>query len=135
VIKIKALHSFLVGLDLFAAEQMDSCVDMLTITPACRPHVVAGQLVAAEMDYTATFNIARYPHSEVPPELLFAQMSVWALQNDPNRLEPLFFEINIDVLDTQTADIEFAIKFNELVLMKEHVGGGIVFKDRAYVLA
>jgi hypothetical protein len=132
--KIKALHEFLVGLDLFAAEQMDSFVDQLTISPACRQCATPGQLVVAEQDYTATFYIERYPHALHPAEYLVAQLSVWLLQHDPERLDKKQIAVTVEVLDSSTASIEFSIEFNELVYAQAQANGGIVFNNIAYAL-
>jgi len=132
--KIKDLHTFIINLNLFAAEQMESVVDDLTVIPACRPNDNAGELVIAEKDYTATFFIERYPHGQVSEDQLLAQVSAWLVQNDADRTIPFDFSLNIEVMDAQIADLEFGIPFNELIIAQEDVAGDIIVDGVRYAL-
>lgn len=134
MIKIKMLHSFILDLNLFAAAQMDSEVDDLVITPSCRPHPTAGQIIVAEKDYTATFYIERYPHKAVSEDALLAQVSAWLVENDSERTQPIEFPIIVEVLDTSTANIEFGIAFNEHIMAVQDVNGDIEVKGVRYAL-
>lgn len=131
--KIAALHEFIANLDLFAAEQMDSYVDDLVITPTCYP-TGAGEIVVAEQDYTASFFIERYPHGRTSASVLIAHISAWLLDNDTNRTEGTEFPMILDVLDTETANLEFGIKFNELILARPDAGGTLSLKGVRYAL-
>ena len=131
--KLTALTSFLLNLNLFAAEQMESLVDDLTIVPACRD-AVAGQIVVCEMDYTAAFYIERYPHAAVPAPLLFAQISAWLLQHDTDRHFGFNYPVTVDVLDASTADLEIRIPFHEIVTATQHPSGEILFNSQRYTL-
>lgn len=132
--KIAALHSFIAGLNLVAAEQIDSAVDELTIIPSGRPATIAGQLIIAEKHYTASFFIERYPHGKVSEDQFVAQISAWLLANDTGRLEPVEFEMIVDVLDAQTANLEFGIPFTELVIGIPYANGTIVINGVKYKL-
>ena len=132
--KIAALHSFLAGLNLVAAEQIDSAVDDLTIIPSGRRAATAGQITIAEQHYTASFFIERYPHGQVPAELLFAQISAWLLQNDTGRTEPIEFPVIVDVLDAQTANLEFGIPFTEEITGIPFSSGPVVINSTHYKL-
>ena len=133
MIQLTALTSFLLNLNLFAAEQLESFVDDLTIMPACRS-AVAGQIVLCEMDYTAAFYIERYPHATHRAELLVAQISAWLLQNDSNRHFGFQFPVVVDVLDDSTADLEIRIPFHEVVTATEHPSGELLFNSQRYTL-
>lgn len=133
MIQLTALTSFLLNLNLFAAEQLESFVDDLTILPACRS-AVAGQIVVCEMDYTAAFYIERYPHATHRAELLVAQISAWLLQNDSNRHFGFQFPVVVDVLDDSTADLEIRIPFHEIVTATQHPSGEILFNSQRYTL-
>ena len=133
MIQLTALTSFLLNLNLFAAEQLESFVDDLTILPACRD-AVAGQIVVCEMDYTAAFYIERYPHATHRAELLVAQISAWLLQNDSNRHVGFQFPVVVDVLDDSTADLEIRIPFHETVTATQHPSGEILFNSQRYTL-
>jgi hypothetical protein len=132
--KIKALHAFILGLDLFAAEQMDSYVDDLRIVPAVRPAGTPEKIIITEMRYTATFFIERYPHGQVSPNILFAQISAWLIENDAERTEPIDFPMIVDLLDTETANLEFGIAFEELVIATEDANGSINVRNKKYAL-
>lgn len=129
--KISALTVFLLNLDLFAAENMESFVDDLTVIPAGRPGT-AGQIVVCEMDYTAVFYIERYPHRANPAEILIAQISAWLLQNDQDRTAGYTFPVTVDVLDASTADLELRIPFHEIVTASAQPGGALTFNNLAY---
>ena len=131
--QLTALTSFLLNLNLFAAEQLESFVDDLTIMPACRA-AVAGQIVVCEMDYTAAFYIERYPHATHRAELLVAQISAWLLQNDSNRHGGFQFPVVVDVLDDSTADLEIRIPFHEIVTATQNTSGEILFNSQRYTL-
>jgi len=132
--KIALLHDFIISLNLFAPEQMESVIDDLTVIPACRPNGTAGELVIAEKDYTATFFIERYPHGQVSEDKLLAQISAWLVQNDADRTIPFDFSLNIEVMDTQIADLEFGIPFTELIIAQEDEAGEILFNAVRYTL-
>ena len=132
--KIADLHQFIASLNLVAAEQIDSDVDDLTITPACRETGIIGQLIIAEKDYTATFFIERYPHGRISEDALLAQISVWLIENDTARIEPIHFSLIIQVLDAQTANLEFGIVFNEPIVAVETVDGPLTINNKQYAL-
>lgn len=132
--KIAALHSFIAGLNLGAAEDINSDVDDLTLIPSGRPAAIAGQIIIAEQHYTASFFIERYPHGQVSPQLLFAHISAWLLANDTERTEPVEFTMIIDVLDAQTANLEFGIPFTELITLIPDAAGLISIDGVKYRL-
>jgi hypothetical protein len=113
---------------------MDSYVDDLRIVPAGRPSSVQDQIVIAEERYTATFFIERYPHGRLSPHILFAQISAWLLENDTERTEPIDFPMIVEVLDTETANLEFGILFDELVMAAEDEDGVIHVHGKTYAL-
>ena len=134
MVKHATLVSFLLNLNLFAAEQLDPFVDDMTISPAGRPGTAAGQIVICEMDYTAVLFIERYPHAAQPVPLLLAQISAWLKTNDPDRQQGFQFPINVDVLDDATADLEIRIVFHELVTATTNASGAIMLNGSRYAL-
>jgi hypothetical protein len=132
--KIADLHAFILSLDLFAAEQLDSYIDDLTVTPSWRNGPQPSTKIAAVMDYTATYFIERYPHHAVPAELLIAQISAWLLTHDADNLNPFTYGVNVDVLDASTADLEFGIGFSEDVVVIEDLSGPIEMDGTRYRL-
>jgi len=132
--KIADLHNFIINLNLVAAEQVDSFVDDLVITPALRGTGVAGQLIIAEKDYTAMFYIERYPHGGISEDALLAQISAWVIQNDTERTASIAFPLIVDIHDNNTADLEFGISFNELIIATADVNGTIDVDGTKYAL-
>lgn len=136
--KIKALHQFIVDLNLVAAEQVDSFVDDPKITPCCRPGENPGELIVAEKDYTATFNIERYPQKldgvTEAEDALFAQISTWLIEQDSERLDSAIFDIIVEDLDASTVNLEFGIQFHELIVATEDAGGTIQYNGTQYSL-
>lgn len=121
--KIKALTSFLISLDLVAAENIESFVDDPKIIPSgkCLSH---NSIVLYRQDYTATIYIEDFPHKEHPAELLFGHLCSWLLNND-DRQEIAQPTVNVDVLDNDTANIEISIEFKEDVEAIEDDAGPI----------
>ena len=129
--KIAALCSYLINLNLFAAEQMDSFVDDMTVIPALRPSGVFGQIVVCENDYTAVFFIERYPHKDKPVTQLLAHISQWLMQHDSERLT-YEYPITVFVLDDNTADLEIKISFREKVTATANQNGDLLIKGVRY---
>lgn len=132
--KIADLHAFIMSLNLFAAEQMDSFVDDLKIMPSCKNSEKSGEIILAEMDYTAAFFIERFPHGQVSANELFAQLSAWLIQNDTDRVLPIDVSLSLEIMDAEVADIEFGVQFNEQIIAKEDPQGAINLNGTRYSL-
>ncbi len=130
--KIAELHSYLLTLDLFAAEQLFSEVDDLTITPAYYPD--GDNVIVCEQSYTAMFFIERYAHAKVSADVLFAHISRWLMENDTGSTAPLPFSVIVDVLDHKTANLEFGIPFNENISAVADVEGALLINSVRYAL-
>jgi hypothetical protein len=131
--KIAALCSYLINLNLFAAEQMDSFVDDMEVIPSGRKTTVSGQIVVFETDYNAVFFIERYQHKDKPVTILLAHISAWLRSNDMERLD-FNFPINVEILDDYTADLEIKISFREQTTATEHSNGTLMFNQVRYKL-
>jgi len=130
--KIAELHSYLLTLDLFAAEQMNSEVDDLIITPTYYPD--GANMFVCEQSYTAMFFIERYAHAKVSADVLFAHISRWLMENDTGSTAPLPFGVVVDVLDHNTANLEFGISFNENISAVADVDGPLLINGVRYAL-
>ena len=130
--KHAALVSFVLNLDLFAAEQVESFIDDLTIHPAGRATGTAGKIAVCEMDYTSTINIERYPHKAKPAHWLFGQLSAWLIDNDDDRTEGYEFTVDVEILDDDTADVEIRIEFSEIVTASENPAGALLLTGDRY---
>ncbi len=138
--KIQALHQFILGLNLVAADDVDSYVDKLTLTPSGRPDSVnMTDRVLADTRYTATFYLSGYPFNRHPIERLIAQLSAWLLDYDDERKESAELSITVDVLDehgnvADVANLEFDVVFDERVVITPDDGGDIAFNGMNYSL-
>lgn len=132
--KLSALTTFLLNLNLFAAEQLDAFVDDLNVIPSGRSTATAGQIVACEMDYTAVIYIERYPHAANPAQHLMAQISAWLLDNDGERTTGYQYPINVDILDAATADLEIRIPFHEVVTAHTDIAGAMTLNGTRYTV-
>lgn len=128
--KIKALTAFLIGLDLVAAENIESFVDDPKIIPSGKV-LSHNSIILYRQDYTATIYVEDYPHKEHPAELLFGQVCAWLLNND-ERFDIPSPAVNIDILDNATANIEISIEFKEDVTAIEDEAGPIELEGVRY---
>lgn len=126
--QLAAITEFLVGLDLVAAEQIESWVENPRIVPSATIKSSTGGLVIYQQTYTAVIAIERFPHKTIPVERLFAHVSAWLIDNDnPDRFdhEDARIETDVEIMDDETADIEISIDFIEEVEIFKRPGGPI----------
>lgn len=134
--QLAAITSFLLDLDLVAAEQIESWVENPQMVPAGTVRIATG-IVIYRQTYTAVIAIERFPHKRHPVELLFAHISAWLIDNDGDRFDDEDAKITTDVeiMDDNTADIEISIDFIEEVGMIEDALGTIMLSGKKYKLA
>lgn len=135
MLKLQQITAFLVGLNLVAAENIDSWVENPRIVPRCSI-IDDGQVIVYTQTYDAMISIERYPHTRHPAELLFAQVSVWLIENDEDRFEkelPMPVT-DVDILDSKTADIDIMITFKEDITAVADENGPIVINGQHYRL-
>lgn len=135
--KIKQLHRFLVELDMVRAERIQSFVDEPKFIPSGKivNHGAEPAILLCRQEYTATFNIDEFPHKKHSPLLLFAQVSAWLLENDTERTDIAEPETNVEVIDNNSANVEFSIIFTEDVYGAEDPAGPLQLNGKRYRLA
>lgn len=137
--KIGELVSFLIGLNLVAAEQIASYIETAKLKPSGKVNGILndGACVICRQEYTAIIDIEHYPHATYSPALLFAHISAWLIDNDTDRydLENAKPDIIVDVLDDYTADVAININFVEDVLIEESPLGEILLAGKKWSLA
>lgn len=79
--------------------------------------------------YDAVIQIERYP-GDGPA--LMAVVLGWLEDNDPDRDGVSDPEIDVDVNDLTTADIELSVEFEERIVIIEDPAGGIHFRGRSW---
>jgi hypothetical protein len=134
--QLACITQFIVNLNLVAAEQIDSWVDKLKITLAATSMGVGG-IVLFRQTYSISLFIERYPHKVHPSELLFAHIAAWLMDNDSERFDQkdADIEVELDILDDETADIMVSIDFIEEIGIVEDPGGAILFNGQRWRLA
>jgi hypothetical protein len=134
--KLADITAFLIGLDLVAAEQIDSWVENPQIVPAGTVKT-NDAVVIYRQTYTAVIIVERFPHKVHPAELLFAHISAWLMDNDGERFDNKDAKITTDVeiLDNGTADIEISIDFIEEVEIMQDSAGPILLNGFHWRLA
>ena len=133
--KIQALHQYLLTLGITTPKQLDSYVDMLKSKSAGRPlECDSDKVVISECTYTARFFITGYPFIRYPIAWLSASIDAWLLDVDDERKDLPETIINIDVNDKNgakgdTADLEFEVIFDELIVIEPNENGLISYQD------
>ncbi len=79
--------------------------------------------------YDAVIQIERYPGDG--PALL-AIVLAWLEDNDPDRDGLSDPEVDVDVNDLVTADVELSVEFEERIIVIEDPAGGIYFRGRRW---
>ena len=135
MVKLQQITAFLVGLNLVAAENIDTWVENPQIVPRFKSQG-DGQIILYTQTYDAKLFIERYPHKVHDAELLFAQVCVWLIENDEGRLDLQLPhpDTDVDILDDSTADIEITIRFEEDITAVIDESGPIEFGGQRYRL-
>ena len=135
MIKLGLLTTFLASLDMVAAENIDSWVEDPRIIPSgCVVSGNAEGIILFRQEYNAVFSIERFPHKRHHVNELFGQVCAWLINNDGDREEIAQPQIDVDILDDDTADIEITISFTEDVEAIKDPAGLIVVGGETYSL-
>lgn len=134
MIQLKALTSFLINLDLVAAEQVESWVENPKMILSGK-QISADSILLFKHEYDAVISIERFPHERHDINLLFGHVCAWLMTNDCDRDEISEPITDVDILDNDTADVEIKISFIEDIEAVEDIAGPIVLDGVAYNLA
>lgn len=131
-----ALSEFLIGLNLFDANDFDSWAENPDLQPSSKDFG-NGAFETCRHTYKAVFYIERFPHKRHDPALLYAHLTTWLQQNDVDRFDRSEAKVIIDVavLDAQSVELTIEIDFAETVTIKEDPSGSITFNGKTYGLA
>lgn len=136
--QIAAVTSFLVGINLVDAVQIDAWVENLQIQ-SLGADQNAGNVTLFRQTYDAVITIERFPHKVHPAELLFGHLAAWLIDHDGDdvRLDgsEATIQPEVDVLDDSTADLIITIDFVEDVTAIEDAAGPITLNGKNYRLA
>lgn len=128
--KLSALRQALSEAQLWDEPQFESWVEGIRITPRGKIESGGGQqrsMLAADLLYSAVLSIERYHYPAHPIEQLITLLAVWLMDNDHDRrdLPDVDPQIEVAVLDDNTADIEITVWFREHIHMRENPDGDI----------
>ncbi len=133
--QLAALTQFIVDQNLVAAENVDAWVENPRIVPSgtVKSH---NSVVICRQTYSGVIFIENFPHRRTPPELLFALISAWLIEHDGERFDRKDAELttNVEIMDSETADIDIGIEFSEEIDMVEWPGGPIELNGKRYQL-
>jgi len=133
--KMGALRSFLVGCHMFHHEKLDVWAENLSLQ--MRGKMEGNRVSLHRMTYRAVFSIEHYEYQKNSIDLLSARLITWLADNDKRSdmsegdRTP---EINVDVWDKHTADVEITLTFEEDVYIVEDESGGIEYAGRRWKL-
>lgn len=137
--KLTALTTLLINLNLVAAENIESFADEPKIIPSGKTITLDTALnqpgiVLYRQTYTGVFNIDDYPFNEHPVAELFGQVCAYLLTNGNGTDEIPQPDINVEIHDNDTANIEIHIEFSEDVLAIEDPAGTIPLNGTWYAV-
>lgn len=130
--KLKGITAHLLAANLVAAEQLDSWMEDGELETASKN--LGNGLRVCRQSYDAVIQIERYAGD---PALLFALVTTWVMENDPERqsLELPEPTVDVDVIDERVADVEITVRFSEPVDLVEDDSGPILYRGQRWAVA
>lgn len=133
---LKALHAHLVSLNLVDENQIESWLEDARLVPEGKTETVGTDdmvgINLAYKDYNAVFWLENFAGN---PDLLFALVIAWLMENDPDRDSDMDPTFEVDPIDDKYADVEIKLPFKEKLQLKLDPAGKIHFDDKAWSLA
>lgn len=120
MIKLRALTAYLLERQLVLPEQLDSWTDQVNLQLIWKPDI--GGMRMGDMRYTATIALERFADH---PGRLMALMGSWLEGNDQDRDELSAPKFDITMLDSDLADVDITLEFNEPQYLAEDPAGEI----------
>lgn len=122
--KLRALHAHVVAQNIVMPETLDSWMEDGAIKPT-NTRLSADQYAVARLEYDAVFLFDRFTGN---PALLIATVAAWLMDHDDNRDDnklPLP-DIDVDMIDDKTAQVEIRIRFLEQISMTRAATGKVL---------
>ena len=122
MIKLRALTTYLIACRLVEAEQLDSWTDQVNLELIWKPDLDG--LRMGDMRYSATIALERFADH---PGRLMALVGSWLETNDQerDRDELPAPKFDITMLDSDLADVDITLEFNEPQYLAEDPAGEI----------
>ncbi len=133
--KLAGLRANLVAGGHHPDDQLVSQAEDMEIEVLCA--VKGDSLLLYRMEYRAVFWMEGYAYQKHPVEILLARVAAWLADNDQDRdqLDKPEPELEPDVLDDFTADLELSVNFREDVYAVQDDNGNIEIQGRRYRLS
>jgi P2 phage tail completion protein R (GpR) len=135
--QLDALTAFLIRLNLVAAEQIRSTAEIPQLAPVVKSFGVGGSSLY-EYTYTAILEIKGYPFKKRPPQLLFAHVITWLLDNDSDNdrtdNEDAKVTATVERISNESATVTLSIDFVEQVSIVPDAGGAILWNGKRWRL-
>jgi hypothetical protein len=138
--QLKELTDLIIALDFVHPRKVSSVADEPKIIPSGREITIdtglnAPGIILYRQTYIGMFFIDNYPFKKHAPEELFGQVCAYLLENGNGTQEIPEPKTGIDVLDNDTANIEFSIEFMQDVYAVEDPNGTIRLEGKRYRIA
>ena len=129
--QLLALSEYLVGLDIFDANDFDSWVDNPNMETSGKD-LGNGGIVVCWHSYDAVFYIAKYLHKKHSAQTLYAHVATWLMQNDTERWDQKNAAIGFDVqiIDRFAVEITITIDFAESIEAVQDDNGPIYYDGK-----
>jgi len=133
--KLDQITAFITQLNLVAAEQIDTFVEDPKIVP-CGKNLGHDGIILFRQTYTGVISIENFPHAKHAPELLFAHVCAWLMDNNPSDEDDEIAQpsTDVDVIDDKRADVEISIEFSENITVVKDPAGTIRFNAKIWRL-
>lgn len=129
---LKGITAHLLAANLVAAEQLDSWMEDGELQTASKN--LGNGIRVCRQEYDAVIQIERYAGD---PALLFALVTTWVMDNDPDRVSLQLPEptVDVDIIDDRLADVEITIRFSEPVDLIEDDAGPISYLGKRWFVS
>lgn len=129
--KLKQLNHFLLQQNFVDENKIASWMESGKLDPANKK--MGASLLVCRCHYTAIFSIEGFTGN---PDLLFVLVCTWLMINDTQRddYELPAPDIDIDILDNDSADIEIQIEFKEDIHIVPSTTGTIEYDGQQWAL-
>jgi hypothetical protein len=131
-----ALSEFLIGLNLFDANDFDSWTESPDLKVTSK--VLSDESIeVCRHSYKGVFYIERYPHKRHDPALLYSNIATWLIEHDTDRFDRTDAQIVFDVqlLDASTSELTIEIDFAEVVSLVLDNAGPVNFDGKKWKVA
>ena len=126
--RLQLITAFLLSLDLFAAEQLDSYAENIELVPSGKSE--GNGIVLAWLEYDATVNIERFAQNA---DVLMAHLTIWLMNNDAldDDNTP---RLDVELLDDNMVDVELTVHFKEALRLIPDPTGPFILDGQTWQL-